>query len=488
MLLALKTMLYRFKKSPPVSVMFLSVFIIFALIMFWSTIERQNSFLASQSYLAEKATVNAQLAVENALNNRRQFITLFVEDNIELIRYLVSEPDNDELFLTIKNQLSRYIPGLFTINVINDTNELLITDFDGFTGNVCLNDIKTYSKTGQHALRVHPNHILYHYDMLQRFEINEKKYIFLASFGLNELQKALQYSSPEGHQLLIIREMPEALIEVTETGGRHTLKGRTDFRLTNDENSRILSKTKISDSHWYAVDMVSHDLVNVFNTKLITQNVIIFFIFTLLLLVVRYFVISNILRQNKKIHQLNKDLKALLLVDTLTGLYNKDYLGKQLDKEWSRAMRDKQVITVCLIDIDHFKLYNDTYGHLQGDKCLQRVAQIIKNLFQRKNDFAARFGGEEFCVVLNDSSAENPKELLIKAHKALKDSQLEHAMSPTQPYVTFSIGVASAIPDCTQSPQSLLEEADKALYEAKASGRNKTVFSKAEKSTLALVE
>ncbi|MDH5517995.1 MAG: GGDEF domain-containing protein [Gammaproteobacteria bacterium] len=468
--------------------MFLSVFIIFAAIMFWSTIERQNSFLANQTYLAEKATLNAQQAVENVIRNRRQFVALFVEDNIEMIRFLVNQPENDNLYVLIKNKLARYMQGLFTINVTNDTNELLITDFDGFTGNVCLNDIKAYAETGQHSLRVHPNHILYHYDILHKFEIKGHDYIFFASFGLGELQKALQYSSPEGHQLILIRETPRYLIEIGESGGRNAIEARTDFRLTDDEMSRILSRTKIQDSHWYVVDIVNNDLLTEFSRKLINQNVIIFFIFTLLLVVVRYLIVSNILKKSKKIHELNKELKALLLVDTLTGLYNKDYLGKQLDKEWSRAMRDKKVMTVCLIDIDHFKLYNDNYGHLQGDQCLQRVARIIKKVFQRKNDFAARFGGEEFCVVLNDSSAENPQELLSKAHESLKENQLEHAMSPTQPYVTFSIGVASVIPDCTNSPQALLDRADKALYEAKASGRNKTVYSQLSNNELIFAE
>ncbi|MDH5393118.1 MAG: GGDEF domain-containing protein [Gammaproteobacteria bacterium] len=488
MLHKLKRMIERFLKTPPVTAMFLAVFIIFAIIMYWSTIERQNSFMTNQVYFGEKAALNARQAVENALSNRKRFVTLFVEDNIELIRYLIEEPDNEELFLLIKNQLSRYIPGLFTVNVTNDDAELLISDFEGFTGKVCLSDVKNYADTGHQLLRVHPNHILYHYDILQRFESKAKDYIFFASFGLGEIQKALQYSSLEGHQLLLIRETPSALIEVTEKGARNVIKDRLDFRLTDDEMSRILSKTKIEGTHWYVLDIINHELINAFNKKLINQNVIIFFIFTLLLVFVRYLVVSSILKQSKRIHELNQGLKGLLLIDTLTGLYNKDFLGKQLDKEWSRALRDKQTITVLLIDIDHFKLYNDNYGHLQGDQCLKRVAHIIEEIFQRKNDFASRFGGEEFCVVLNDSSADNPKELLRKAHKSLKQNRIEHALSPTKPYVTFSIGVASAVPDYNTSPKSLIEQADKALYEAKASGRNKTVFSKLQESVLVLAE
>lgn len=477
----IKNLLARYSITPPVTGLFITVFIIFAAIMFWSTLERQQSFMTSQIYFGEKAALNAHDAVKNALGNRRHFVKLFVEDNIEAIRALVKDPGNEELSQIIKKQLSRYIPDLFTINITNDQAELLISDFEGFTGNMCINDVHVFAESGQHLSRVHPNHILYHYDILERFDAGKKEYIFFASFGLNDISDALKHSSPTGHQLLLARDTEIApLIEVTETGGRDTIKERTDFRLTENEASRVLSRTKIDGTHWSVLDVINHEQTDSYNRKLIKQNIIVVFIFTILLVVVWYFIVSKILTQNRKIHGLNDELKELLVIDGLTGLYNKGYLENQLHKEWFRALRDKKRITVMLIDIDHFKLYNDNYGHLQGDKCLQQVAAVIMETFQRENDFAARFGGEEFCVVLNDESAQSPEELISKAHDNLMEKNIPHKCSPTAGYVTFSIGVASLVPNHNVTPEWLMDRADKALYQAKHNGRNNTFFCDSE--------
>jgi len=135
-----------------------------------------------------------------------------------------------------------------------------------------------------------------------------------------------------------------------------------------------------------------------------------------------------------------------------------------------------------LIDIDYFKRYNDNYGHLQGDKCLQEVAGVLLETFQRENDFAARFGGEEFCVVLNDESANEPEVLAAKAHVNLEEKHIKHAYSLNADFVTYSIGVASVVPASDMKPAWLLNRADKALYQAKHNGRNNTYICKEGKN------
>ena len=473
----IKSVLARYSEKPPVTGLFFIVFIIFAVIMIWSTVERQHSFMTNQVYFGEKAAVNARDAVQAALSNRKRFVQLFVEDKIELISVLVADPENEQLFNYIKQGLLRYIPDLFTINLTNDQGQLLISDFEGFTGPMCLNDVMVFSESGHHLSKVHPNHILYHYDVLERFEIKEKEYVFFASFGLNEIAKALKHASPEGHKLILVRDVDSNyLIEISELGSRDKIKDRVDFRMTNEELSRVLSKTKVKGTQWVVLDTIEESQVELFNAGLIKQNIIVFFIFTLLLIIVRYFIVAKILKQSRKIQVLNQGLQELVLVDGLTGLYNKGYLNSQLEKEWSRALRDKKEITVMLIDIDHFKLYNDNYGHVQGDKCLQEVALVIKEVFQRENDFVSRFGGEEFCVVLNDQSAENPAELASKVHALLKERKITHEFSPTAPHVTISIGVASIVPNIEMVSEWLVNKADRALYKAKHEGRNTTCY------------
>lgn len=471
-----RDILAGYTEKPPVTGLFASVFIIFAAIMFWSTVERQDRFLTDQVYFGEKAAINASDAVQVALRNRKRFVELFVEDKMDLIRLLVEDPENEQLFEHIKQELSRYIPDLFTINVTNNKAQLLVTDFEGFTGNMCIADVMAFAETGLHLTRVHPNHILYHYDSLERFEIKDKSFIFFASFGLNEIENALKHASPEGHQLILSRALDDSyLIEVSKLGSRDKIEGRMDFRMNDEEKSRILSKTTIDGTQWVVLDVLDKEKVESFNRDLIKLNIIVFIIFTLILAIVRFFIVTKLIRQSRKIHDLNDGLKALLIVDGLTGLYNKGYLEDQLTKEWSRALRDGQEMTVLLIDIDHFKLYNDNYGHIQGDKCLQAVALIIMETFQRENDFASRFGGEEFCVVLNDRSALAPLALSNKVHELLKEKNIEHKFSPTADYVTFSIGIATAVPSHEYSPEWLVNKADQALYKAKHSGRNMSV-------------
>lgn len=474
-----KGVLAKYSEKPPVTGLFFIVFMIFAMIMIWSTVERQRSFMTNQLYFGEKAAANASDAVQAALSNRKRFVQLFVEDKIEIINVLVADPENEQLFNYIKQGLLRYIPDLFTINLTNDQGQLLVSDFEGFTGGMCLNDIELFSESGRHSPRVHPNHVLYHYDVLERFEFKEKEYVFFASFGLNEIAKALKHASPKGHKLILARDIDsDYLIEVSELGSRDKIKDRVDFRMTDEELSRVLSKTKIENTQWTVLDVIEESQVELFNVGLIKQNIIVFFIFTLLLIIVRYFIVAKILRQSRRIQNLNQDLQELVLIDGLTGLYNKSYLNTQLEKEWSRALRDKKKITVMLIDIDHFKLYNDNYGHVEGDKCLQEVALVIMETFQRENDFVSRFGGEEFCVVLNDQSADAPApaELASKVHTLLKERNIAHEFSPTAPHVTISIGIASVVPNIEVISEWVVNKADGALYKAKHEGRNTTCY------------
>lgn len=474
----MKALLKKYKESPPVSAFFVVVFLIFAAIMLLSTHERQSSFHNDQVYFGKKAAANARDVVLSSLSNRKRFIALFVEDNKKLIQRLADNPDNDQIFELIKKQLSRYVPDLFTINITNHKAELLIDDFEGFTGALCQNDILEFVGTGSQLIRVHPNHIIYHYDVLEEFKKENKEFIFFASFNLNELQSALKHASLEGHKLLLVRDVPDMLIEITEKGGRDAIKNRLDFRLTEDEESAVLSVTKVDGTHWSVIDMLDERLVEEFNSKLVFQNIIVFLVFTLLLVVVRYFIVSNILKKNQEILDLNASLQNLLLIDGLTGLYNKAHLESHLNKEWFRTLRDKHLLTVLLIDIDYFKRYNDNYGHLEGDKCLHQVAEVLQASFKRENDFVARFGGEEFCVVLNDKSAASPEELIESMHLRFKDKSIEHNFSVTAPYITVSVGVASVVPSHEDSPNKLLDRADKALYRAKELGRNRTEYSK----------
>lgn len=170
----------------------------------------------------------------------------------------------------------------------------------------------------------------------------------------------------------------------------------------------------------------------------------------------------------------NHELERLALLDGLTGVANRRYLDRIIQQEWSRALREQTPIAVVMIDVDFFKAYNDSYGHQQGDTCLQRVATALSAGLKRPGDFIARFGGEEFVAVLPDTGLEKAEALSETMRGNVARLALEHRASRVCPHVTVSLGVASAIPGRESVHADLLQKADEALYAAKQGGRNRT--------------
>lgn len=171
---------------------------------------------------------------------------------------------------------------------------------------------------------------------------------------------------------------------------------------------------------------------------------------------------------------INKLLNELAELDGLTGLSNRRTLNIHLDRIWRQALRDQQAVAIAMIDVDHFKKYNDRYGHAQGDAALRAVADVIGHHARRPLDITARYGGEEFAVVwFHPSALELPKmaEVMTAAVAALG---MPHAESEFGK-VTISVGVALITPVAGQSSAELLRAADGALYQAKSQGRNRVV-------------
>jgi diguanylate cyclase (GGDEF)-like protein len=169
----------------------------------------------------------------------------------------------------------------------------------------------------------------------------------------------------------------------------------------------------------------------------------------------------------------NERLEELSRVDGLTGIANRRHLDEELAREWRRMLRQEKHLSVIMCDIDHFKLYNDTYGHQQGDACLTQVAKAIKSSINRPADLVSRYGGEEFCIVLPETTQEGAAILAEIVRENVKYLKLEHSSSPVSKLVSLSLGVASMIPDRNSQPSVLLEAADRALYQAKGNGRDR---------------
>ncbi|MCF7823184.1 MAG: diguanylate cyclase [Candidatus Marinimicrobia bacterium] len=177
--------------------------------------------------------------------------------------------------------------------------------------------------------------------------------------------------------------------------------------------------------------------------------------------------------RTEKLEMANQQLEVLSRVDGLTGIANRRRLDEDIDREWKRMLREHRFLSVILCDIDHFKLYNDTYGHQQGDDCLARIAGAIRKSVNRPGDLAARYGGEEFCIVLPETKLEGAVKIAELIRKNVHELKIEHSSSPVAPFVTLSLGVASIVPDADGQPSVLIGAADRALYQAKGNGRNR---------------
>lgn len=175
----------------------------------------------------------------------------------------------------------------------------------------------------------------------------------------------------------------------------------------------------------------------------------------------------------QKLAESNRKLALISISDGLTGLFNRRHFDTVYDAQWRSAARNSSPVSLLFIDIDHFKYYNDHYGHQAGDRCLQNVAEVIQGSVNRAHDLAARYGGEEFVVLLPHTSLENALHIARRVAESLSELAIEHAASPTSPYLTLSIGVSCMIPKENRRPEQLLKSADTALYHAKSQGRNR---------------
>jgi two-component system, chemotaxis family, response regulator WspR len=175
--------------------------------------------------------------------------------------------------------------------------------------------------------------------------------------------------------------------------------------------------------------------------------------------------------------QTNLELQRLNNVDGLTGLSNKGYVNEVMATEWKRAIREQVAISILMIDVDEFKRYNDTYGHLAGDEVLKRISKTISESVSRPADLAARFGGEEFIVVLPVTALPGAIAMGERLRGNIESLGIAHSTSCVGNHVTVSVGVASTIPQRADEYLRLIELADSALYEAKRAGRNKVIAS-----------
>ena len=181
--------------------------------------------------------------------------------------------------------------------------------------------------------------------------------------------------------------------------------------------------------------------------------------------------VSELVFKERQLAELNGRLAQLSATDSLTGIANRRRFDEALANEWLRGARGGASLSLLLVDIDHFKAYNDHYGHPAGDECLRRVAQVLTDCVRRAGELVARYGGEEFVMLLPGSDLAQAIDAATRCLERMQQEALVHAASTTSTHLTFSIGVACMLPAAALAPDNLVRSADAALYRAKAAGR-----------------
>jgi diguanylate cyclase (GGDEF)-like protein len=187
-----------------------------------------------------------------------------------------------------------------------------------------------------------------------------------------------------------------------------------------------------------------------------------------------YYVISHQNITERKL--VEEEVLNLSRIDGLTDLPNRRYFNEFLENEWKRCLRFGLPISLAIIDLDHFKLLNDTYGHQAGDECLKSIGGVLKRFSRRPADICARYGGEEFAIIYGGTSLDHAREIILKLLDEIRLLKIPNENSPILPTLTASIGLATMQPKTKNSETDLIDNADKLLYSAKKNGRDQLCF------------
>ncbi|MEH6940179.1 GGDEF domain-containing protein [Bacillus sp. JJ664] len=185
--------------------------------------------------------------------------------------------------------------------------------------------------------------------------------------------------------------------------------------------------------------------------------------------------ISEQKKTERKLQQANKLLHQLSISDGLTGIPNRRYFEEMYKLKWEEAQASQKPLSLIIFDIDFFKKFNDSYGHLEGDKCLKIVANTVSKIIDETSDFCARFGGEEFIGIC-DTDKKGAYIIAEKIRNSVLDLQIPNMNSGVNQFVTISIGVVSLVPNISMKMEDAIDYSDKALYTAKLNGRNQVHF------------
>lgn len=439
----------------------------------WHTYHTEVSLLHNEHHkLAALLVENAGKEIEGALSRQHRTLHHFSQDHLSILEEIVAKSDETHL-IEARQKLQRYLPGLLALNLLDRTGGFVFLSptFEGIVDQLCLRDAKAITHGETPRIRIHPNPHQYHYDQVVALPPPLQQYHLFATFSQHPLVEALAEQNIPGHQLyVIILQQDGALIEFSAQGDRQTLlKKGLPSRLTAADLEGALAIKAIPGTDWHVVDLPEPTLFSYFEAQTLKQTLWLFG-FTTAVLLFFFFLLRH---HTLTIEQQKARLAAQASADGLTGLANRRAFDAALIREWHRGARNQTPLSLIMLDIDYFKRWNDTLGHLAGDDILRTLADTVRQQVKRHADLVARYGGEEIAVLLPETPHDAACALAERIRQAVEALDRKNTAVPSG-HLTVSLGVCTCIPNPDLPPDpSLIACADEALYRAKRGGRNR---------------
>lgn len=240
--------------------------LVICLTLLWVAYMRIHDFEANQKHIAHSTIEILSEDISNIISENRRLVGLFSKDELDLISHLAADPENYGLRAKLKKKIKRFFPHSFAFTIADRKGNPLLDDFDGYIGEICIQDMRRMIATKKFAVRIHPNPYVYHYDTMTTWQKDGKGGIFFVSFAPAMIARLLRAASPAGHQLMLLIKEQNYLIEITEKGARNAVI-RDNYHLNPSERARILDMVPVKYSLWHLTDLAEPGLLTHFRTQ-----------------------------------------------------------------------------------------------------------------------------------------------------------------------------------------------------------------------------
>jgi len=416
---------------------------------------RISDFKNYHYLLAQNSVTNVSEAISQFITNRKRLINIFAKENITLIQKVLNDPENETLKEEIELKIKNYFPNSFSFTLSDLDGNPYYDDFVGYVGDLCIEDIKIYSKNHENLPRIHPNSFKYHYDLMTKFPLGEEDYIIFISFTADEIGEYLKSAQALGHKTMLVYKENEHLIEITSEGARNT-HYRENYRLTEDELSYLLFEGAVKGTMWTVYDFYEESLFLSYKT---TTYIAVLVVFLFIVIISIFFfilikreelktkkaeaiksefiaVVSHELRTpltsingaiklvaNEALGPINEKIKEYLNmasnnIDRLTGIVNDILDVKKMESgEFNLVIEHLNIVDVVekslLENEEYAKKFNANFDFIKPDKRYiidgdeGRLLQVMANLLSN----AVKYGAKNDCI--NVSFKEMKKHIRI---------------------------------------------------------------------------